>query len=388
MDIQSRTRPRARAATFRLAVAFLVICPVAAAGQQAGAAARPWWERITFGGDFRARYEGFFQDDRPARNRERFRLRVTMRAPITDEVAFGLRLASGSADDITSSNQSFGEFLARKPISLDQAFLTYTPSGFRALTLGAGKYAYPVRRTQMVWDDDVNWEGTYEQVAGTVGITTLRFVAVQSPINEVGGGGDAFLLGWYGEAGWSVTPHTFGVWAANYRFLREDQIAVGVDRSGLANANTNLLTRNTAGQVTGFASEFNLIDVTASATLATGHVEYPVNLLANGVWNTQAATGEDAGAWVSAGIGRAATPGTVSFAYTFGRIEQDAVVRTFNFSDIPGTNIRMHLLAFSYMPAPRLNLEATAILTKPLVDATGPAADLLKRIQVDGRVSF
>ena len=348
----------------------------------------PGGNGITFGGDFRARYEGFFQEARPTRNRERFRLRVTVRTPITDQVALGFRLATGNPSDIPSSNQSFGEFLAHKPINIDQAFLTYTPSRFRSLTVGAGKYGYPVRRTQMVWDDDVNWEGTYEQLGRTVGQTALHFVAVQSPVNEVTGGEDAFLFGWYGEAGWTLKPHAFGVSAANYRFLREDQIAVGVDRLGLANANTNLLTRNATGQVTGFASEFNLVDVIATATLATGRAEYPINLLANGVWNTEAATDQDAGLWLSAGIGRAAAPGTVSFTYTFGRIEQDAVVRLFNFSDIPGTNVRMNMLSLSFMPAPRVNLDVTTILTKPLIASPGPAANLLTRVQIDGRVTF
>lgn len=366
----------------------LSVCASPAFAQTQAPATQQWWERITFGGDFRFRYEGFFQDERPARNRERFRLRLTVRTDVTPEIALGVRLASGNPSDLVSTNQSFGELFARKPINIDQAFVTYTPAAFQALTLGGGKFGYPVRRTQMIWDDDLNWEGTYEQLAGRVGSTALRVVAVQSPINEVSATEDAFLIGVYGEAGWTFGRHSLTVSVADYNFLHEDQIAVAVDRLALTNANTNLLTRDAAGLVTGFASEFNLIDTIATGTVVTRWPNYPVTLLADFVRNVDAATDQDTGAWVTAGVGRAATPKTAAFTYTYGRIEQDAVMRTFNFSDIPGTNVSMNMLAASYMPAPRLNIDFTTILTKPLVSTPGPAANMLTRIQLDARVTF
>ena len=159
---------------------------------------KPWWERLTFYGDFRARYEGFFQDETEARHRERFRFRLGMRTTVTEGVDFNFRIASGEAADVASTNQSLTEFLNRKPINIDQVSIAYTPTSFEPLTLGFGKYAYPVTRTQMVWDDDVNWEGTYETLTlPATGPVTFRLVGVQSPLNEVGAGEDAFMFGEY-----------------------------------------------------------------------------------------------------------------------------------------------------------------------------------------------
>jgi hypothetical protein len=71
------------------------------------------------------------------------------------------------------------------------------------------------------------------------------------------------------------------------------------------------------------------------------------------------------------------------------RVERDAVVSAFNFSDmVPSTNVSAHMAAFSVMPINRLNLDATAILTRRLEVPAGSDNPLLKRIQIDARISF
>src|SRR5687768_14521179 len=77
-------------------------------------APKPWWERLTFYGDFRSRYEGFLQEDTEPRHRGRFRLRFGVRTTIAEGLDFNLRLASGDAADVTSTNQSLTDFLNRK----------------------------------------------------------------------------------------------------------------------------------------------------------------------------------------------------------------------------------------------------------------------------------
>ena len=74
---------------------------------------KPWWERLTFYGDFRARYEGFFQEDTETRHRERFRFRLGVRTTVTEGVDFNFRIASGEAADVASTNQSLTDFLNR-----------------------------------------------------------------------------------------------------------------------------------------------------------------------------------------------------------------------------------------------------------------------------------
>ena len=66
-----------------------------------------------------------------------------MKTTVAEGVDFNVRLAGGERTDVASTNQDLGEFLNRKPINLDQVSLAYTPSPFKKLTLGVGKYGYP-----------------------------------------------------------------------------------------------------------------------------------------------------------------------------------------------------------------------------------------------------
>ena len=352
-------------------------------------APKPWWDRLTFYGDFRARYEGFFQEETETRQRGRFRFRIGVRTPIAEGIDFNMRLASGDAADVTSTNQSLTDFLNRKPINIDQLSLTFTPQRAKALTLGAGKFAYPVTRTQMVWDDDVNWEGAYEQVSFGSPVT-IRLVAVQSPINEVGAGQDAFMFGEYAQAGFRVGGHAVQVSIADYAFQHPDQIAVALDAgTRIRTQSTNAFRRNAAGRVVGYQSGFNLVDTIAQVTFNTGRAQYPLLALLDYVVNTRAIDDEDTGIWLVGSYGRAATVNTYSLSHTFARVERDAVLSAYNFSDMgPATNVVMNMTTFSFMPKNRVNLDFTAILTKLLEAPVNTANPLLKRIQVDARVSF
>ena len=355
-----------------------------------GSTPRPWWERLTFYGDFRVRYEGFFQEGLETRQRGRYRLRLGLRAPIAEGLDFNLRLASGDSSDVASSNQTLTDFLNRKPVNIDQASLTYTTRRLPGVTLGAGKFGYPVTRTQMVWDDDVNWEGAFEQWNWQGAALGVRLVAVQSPLQELAAQSDAFMFGAYAQATVRVSRHTLQVSVADYAFRNPDVIAVALDRRDVIRSQqTNSLRRSDAGAVIGYASGFNLVDVIAQATFATTRPEYPVTIVADYVVNTRAPSARNKGVWLTTTYGRAAAPRTFAGYYTFARIERDAVLSAFNFSDMgPATNVRMNMATISYAPRARVNLDFTAILTQLLDAPTGAPNPMLKRLQLDARVAF
>ena len=79
----------------RIVSAATLALMLLAAAPASAQSSTPWWERLRFGGDFRERLEGFFQDGKVTRQRLRFRLRLTMNAEVNDDVSFGLRLGSG-----------------------------------------------------------------------------------------------------------------------------------------------------------------------------------------------------------------------------------------------------------------------------------------------------
>ena len=370
------------------ALGFWLIATVGYA-QTSESATKPWWERTTFSGDFRTRYEGFTQAERTPRHRGRMRLRLRVDTDLNDDTHFQLRVASGDPGTPVSTNQTFSEFFLPKPFSLDRAFLTYNPGAAAALTLGAGKFAYPLTRTQMVWDDDLNWDGIYQQVAWEVGSRVgVHLVAVQTIINEVKADDDAVMVAGYGQVRVDLGAHALAFSVADYGFSQVDQVAIASATGPLQSNNTNRLERNAEGEVVGFVSDFNLVDVIGEVTFATGRPAYPLRLLADWVTNTRAAVDEDTGIWLEAAYGRAAQRRTYLASYTFGRIEQDAVLSPFMFSDIPGSNLWLHMLEASYMPLPRLNLDLTLHLTKRLVVPAEVSNPWLLRTHIAARVSF
>lgn len=355
--------------------------------QPASGGGKPWWERITFFGDMRARYESFYQETLQTRQRLRVRLRLGMRSTIGDEFDFGMRLSTGNPKEAVTPNQTLEEFFSRKPLFLDQAYLTYRPKYARALTFSAGKFAYPVLRTQMIWDDDLNWEGVYEQAA-TSGNVTVRFTAVQAPIREVAIGPDTALFAEQALVSFKKDRHQFQLGASSYAYRNVDQIALGLASGDLVGQNWNQLRFDGSGRTIGFLSDFKLLDVIGQAVLTTPRNEYPLSVTANWVVNTAAADDQDTGIWLDTRYGRAATPKTCMLGYTFARIERDAVVSSFAYSDMPSSNVLANVALFSYMPVARVNLDFTGFFTKRLEVRPGENNHVLTRLQMDARVSF
>ena len=117
----------------------------------------PWYERLQFSGDFRPRYEGFYQRGRQTRNRARLRLRLRVDTEINEDVEFHVQVASGDPGTPDSTNQSFTSFFRPKPFNLDRAYIAYNPRAASAMTLGMGKFPPTFTRTQMTFDDDLNY---------------------------------------------------------------------------------------------------------------------------------------------------------------------------------------------------------------------------------------
>ena len=149
-------------------------------GVSAGDSA-PWFERVSFFGDFRGRYEGFWYDRDPSnakldsRNRLRMRSRVGLRAKINERIDFQLRVASDSsitAPATNSRNQTLGQEPDFGPdgLFLDQAYISLHPFDKGSIPLGGnrlevmfGKIGNPFRsnigRDYLIWDGDLTPEG-------------------------------------------------------------------------------------------------------------------------------------------------------------------------------------------------------------------------------------
>jgi hypothetical protein len=312
---------------------------------------------FNFSGDIRIRYEPFFQEGAPDRNRERFRLRFNVTGKVSDEFSGGFSLATGTLDDPVSTNQTFTGFFNRKNFGVDKAFITYKPNYAKFLKLDAGKFAFPWYRTPMTFDSDVNPEGFAQTLSFDIKSSALKnitFVGFQLPINEVSGGSDSFILGGQVQMQFRLSSKArLAIYGAGINFLRTDPLGVaaaartsGVLVGSLNNFNT--LRRNSSGTVIGYAYKFAYLDAIMKLDLDT-NPRFPTSILFNFVNNTRGPK-ERSGYWTELLVGKQKEAKDLQFGYSFIRIEKDAVISAFNESDLrASTNVIDHKLQGAYM---------------------------------------
>ena len=405
---------------------------------------------ISFSGDLRLRYEGTFgqlnaaaNSDNPAalgnelspRHRARIRARLAMRGQIGKQFDWGLRFATGTLADVSSSNQTLTDFFDRKQFALDQAYLTYRPAAVPGLRLQGGKFETPWLFTELTFDADIQPEGINESYSRDFRngvVRNLTLTAWQLPMLErqstfvLGADGRASLdasgrggrdLALYGAqartrlflntkaaltlsaanlyysgtqfitpaqffGGQLQVPVTVAIPAtattpaqtvAGFAALPRELLVAG-SSLGVSVANTNAVNRD--GRL---SSGFNLVDLIARLEL-THSKRFPVTLLFDFVTNTQAhdvvvagANGanrlipnhESHGYWAEIQAGKARERGDLLFNYTFMRIEKDAVLTPFNFSDIlQPSDVRAHRMIFTYTVDPRVVLSLTGLVSE------------------------
>jgi archaellum component FlaC len=393
--------------------------------------------KIKFSGDLRLRYEPFIGGGAinaaqpETRNRERYRLRFNMNTKIDNDFAAGLTLASGDLGDPISTNSTLTGFYTRKPIAIDKAFATYNPHYFKPFTLTAGKFGYTWLRTELTWDNDLNPEGGSAAVAWDWKNNFLNHFAVVSfgtTMLEVSGGSDSYMYGGQVQTGWKLLPRVkLSADAAYYDFENADTIAQNqVNGSGANGSATQGLptppnfggsfgfggsgNTNNFGVINGkrfYASQFGILDAIARLDIDTGAKRWPVYALFDFAQNTKAC--DNLGVFFAAGIaapacdphqrhgywselkfGQTKNKGDLMLGYTFARIERDAVVAAFNFSDLrQPTNVAEHRIEAYYQAYPHVQIGFTGLIGRQLVSAQSLTEERwLKRFQFDTIFGF
>ncbi|GLH42969.1 hypothetical protein RS3R6_37090 [Pseudomonas atacamensis] len=87
----------------------------------------------------------------------RLRARLGMKALISEEWTAGIRIGTGSDNNPVSTTQNLGGGFAKKDIWLDQGYLTWKPMD--ELTLTGGRFANPFMSTDMLYSNDLNFDG-------------------------------------------------------------------------------------------------------------------------------------------------------------------------------------------------------------------------------------
>lgn len=97
-------------------------------------------------------------------DRTRVRARIGFQFAVTEEVTAGLTLSTGGVTGPTSTNQTMASgggqtpgFFNKYAVTVDRAFLSLEP--LKGLRLNGGRFANPFMGTDLVWADDLNFEG-------------------------------------------------------------------------------------------------------------------------------------------------------------------------------------------------------------------------------------
>ena len=96
------------------------------------------------------------------------------------------------------------------------------------------------------------------------------------------------------------------------------------------------------------------------------------------------------GYWGEFKVGQTKNKGDLMLGYTFARIERDAVLAAFNFSDLrQPTNVIEHRVEGLYQAYPHVQLGVTGLIGRQIVTAQSPTLERwLKRWQFDTIFSF
>jgi hypothetical protein len=386
---------------------------------------------FSFSGDLRLRHESFLGGGainaaEPAdRHRERIRLRFNATAKLNNEISGGFTLASGDLGDPISTNSTETGFFTRKPIAIDRAWATYQPGFFKKLSITAGKFAYTWYRTEMTFDNDINFEGTSEQVMWdrqNKVLSHFGIIGFQLPLFEVSGGPDSSIVGGQIQTGWRVLPKVRATAdVAFYDYLNPNAIAQNqTNGNGSATQGTPTgqggnfgfsaaALTNSSGLINGsrqFGSGFGILDAVIRVDLDTHIKRFPLSALFNFAENTRACQNRSAflaagvsincnprdreAYWAEAQFGQTIERGDVRFGYTFARIEREAVVAAFVASDIrQGTNVAQHRIEAAYQAYRSVTLNFTTFLGHQLVTAQSATPERrLTRMQFDVNYKF
>ncbi|HEY8186006.1 MAG TPA: putative porin [Pyrinomonadaceae bacterium] len=190
-----------------------------------------------------------------------------------------------------------------------------------------------------------------------------------------------------------LLPITFTIPASGTTPAQTITTQVAIPRDLLVAGNANLGVTTASNNATNrdgrLASGYNLVDMLARLDLKNSK-HFPVTLLFNFVTNTQAhdvvtagpggadlllPNDEKHGFWGEVQVGSSKARGDLLFGYTFLRIQKDAVLTPFNFSDVTQqSDMRGHRLQFTYTADPRVTFTVTGIITERPNGVLGPFA--------------
>lgn len=323
-----------------------------------------WVNNITPFGDFRFRYEslrntsGDDNDDTLVndRRRNRIRARLGFKAKINDEWDTIFRIASGSSDTPTSTNQTVDGAFESKDLWLDLAYADWHPADRPGLNITMGKIKNPfyrVGKNQLIWDSDVNPEG---------GAASYNWDWNSSTAATVTGG--AF---WLDEREAAADAGYFGIQGMAKHILDGgNHLIGGVSYYNIGNIDNKSVggvelegNTQTAADTGAYEYDYDILEFFGEYGFHCG--EMPVTAYASFVENTAAPSGRNKGFLVGATLNKAKAVGSWQLSANYRELESDAVFGGLSDSDFidGGTGGKGWKLGYKYQLAKNIQAGLT-----------------------------
>lgn len=363
---------------------------------------------LKFSGDFRLRYETNsnllpnpprIQDN--TRNRAVVRFRAGVTKNFNEYLGFGVRLTTGDPDDPNTADVTLGNFLNDLTVSLDRAYMDVRHEGLYA---AGGKFANPFRRTDLVWDGDVNPQGatanyTLKRLQRvTPKLTGIYFIIDEFSTQEIQ---DSRMGG--GQLEFDLKPsENFSLMlsGAYYDYDIDVVGGSGLDRLG-GDVRSNRVVRDSIGDPIvplQYVSDFDLLDIVATAEHRGFNERFPIRLVGDYVKNLGARgpngeelsfSDQDQGFGVDLFVGKTSNPGDVRFRYGYAQCETDAVLAAFSHDNttIP-TNYEMHTVTLDYALLTDTSLNATWYYHRLLDRGPNDPDQWVSRLRLNAVVRF
>ena len=289
-------------------------------------------------------------------------------------------MVTGATDDPTTGNVDLDGYFSKKGFNLDRLFLRYSPMSAMKLTIG--KFPNPFERVELVFHNDVQFEGAAQQFRlNNVGLIRQAQVNLgQFILAESKSGADTnlfagqlLLRGLYFK-GWSLGTML-------YEYRNEDSIAQVVEEGRLGGGDTN--TRIGAGNgASTYLFGFRIVEWLAKYESEIGLVPFKLigvfaqNLLADF---------DDKAYWLEVGVGPISRLNRLRGLYHYVHVERESMISNYNNADIFNPNMQGHGFKVALPLSENVGIEALYFVAKKILSSGANPYQHKTRLQIKAK---
>ncbi len=304
-------------------------------------------------------------DGDTSKSRFRGRVRIGIYGDVNDQMDWGFRLASGSDESPTSSNQSLDDFGSKRKIWMDLGYFGWRPAELQDLHMVIGKMKKPWQDVSgLVWDGDFNPEGVNAKYSKNSFTAQVGHYIMKDNASGDDPNRDVGMTAIQLHGGLDVAEDiklVGGVAGFFFQNVAGTEVVTSDSGKELSKGNTTTDIENDDGSVTKlWANDFEEIDTTIAMDIKRGPI--PLKIYGEYVVNIAADSADDDG-W-RAGVKASFFDKKLGFDYYYRDLGRDAVLAVLADSDFGGggTGSKGHTINVKYKAMKNCTVGMTLLL--------------------------